>query len=316
MKALLITILAAAIICTSAFAQQELKKNYSGIKKIRMTTAAGSCKISKGGNDVEVTLRHTYDDDDRYEPRIEQEGDRLVITERFNARNVDGSSDWTLRVPDGIYIDFNTGSGNIEATALTLEFDGNTGSGDIYLTSAKGKVDCNTGSGNIELDQFDGDIKGNTGSGSIRVAKSLGDLRLNTGSGNIRVRDANASFSLNTGSGDIDAEGVTIAGASRFNTGSGTSEVSLAAAPKHDLSVNSGSGDAVLNFNGHEIAGEIVMKMDKRNGSISAPFEFDKTEEISGHNDKNITVVKTAQRGTATHRITVGTGSGDATLKK
>lgn len=315
MKSLISTILAVALICGAASAQVKLlNKTYSGIKKIRMTTSAGSCKILKGGKDVEIKMVHTYDDD-RYEPRIEQEGDRLIISERFNARNVQGDSEWTLSVPDGIFIDFNTGSGNIEASSLTIDFEGNTGSGNIYFTSTKGNFDCNTGSGDIELEQFDGEIKGNTGSGNIKVAKSLGELRLNTGSGNIRVREANAALSLNTGSGDIDAEGVTLAGSSNFNTGSGNSEVVLAKSPKYDISVNSGSGNALLDFNGNDIAGEVVMKMDKRNGSISAPFQFDKTEEIN-NGDKNTTVVKTAQRGNGTNRISVGTGSGEATLKK
>lgn len=316
MKTISSLFLCAVLVCTTALAQKAITKTYPGVKKIRMTTKSGSCKITRGGKDVVLSLEHTYDSDE-YEPEIELEGDRLMIGERFNERNTQGTANWTLQVPDGTRIDFNTGSGDISVGDVNIEFDSNTGSGNIFLTGTKGNLDCNTGSGDIELEQFDGEIKGNTGSGSIKVRQSLGDLRLNTGSGNVRVTNSKAAFSLNTGSGNIDAEGVTLTGASRFNTGSGDSEVVLAAAPKHDISVNSGSGDALLDFNGNEIAGQVVMKMDKRNGKITAPFSFDKTEEEdNGNNGRNVMVIKTAQRGTATNRIMVGTGSGEATLQK
>jgi hypothetical protein len=80
--------------------------------------------------------------------------------------------------------------------------------------------------------------------------------------------------------------------------------------------VNTGSGNAELNFNGNEIAGEVVMKANKRSGNIEAPFEFDKTEEIDNGGRDNVTLVKTAQRGKGTNRIMVSTGSGDAVLRK
>ena len=89
----------------------------------------------------------------------------------------------------------------------------------------------------------------------------------------------------------------------------------LAGALKYDIAVGSGSGNAELNFNGNEIAGEIVMMANKTNGRIVAPFDFEKVEESKQWGDQ-VTVKKTVMKGSATQRVTVSTGSGEATLKK
>lgn len=295
--------------------QTTLHKNFSGVKKIRMTTASGSCKIQKSkGSEVEVDLQHTFDQS-RYEPRIEQEGDRLMIKEIFHGNTNNGNSTWTLSIPEGMSVAFTTGSGNLDVSGLTIELDATTGSGDLTFTDLKGDVEGTTGSGDVELINFNGEINANTGSGNMRVEKSTGDISLNCGSGNLKLNDNKAAFAANTGSGNITARNLTLQGSSRFNTGSGDAEVILASSPTFDLSVNSGSGDAELNFNGNEIKGEIVMKASKKHGNIIAPFDFDKTEEIDNYGD-NTTVVKTAVKGNGTNRISVGTGSGSAIIKK
>jgi hypothetical protein len=296
-------------------AQTNVHKNFGGIKKIRMTTSSGSCKIQKAkGTEVEIDLLHTFDQSS-YEPRMEQEGDRLMIKENFRKNNNNGKSNWTLSIPEGLSVTFTTGSGNLEVAGLTIELDATTGSGDLLFTDLKGDVEGTTGSGDVELINFNGEINANTGSGNMRVEKSTGDISLNCGSGNLKLNDNKASFSANTGSGNITARNLTLQGSSRFNTGSGDAEVVLAATPAFDLTVNSGSGDAELNFNGNEIKGEIVMKASKKHGNIVAPFNFDKTEEIDNYGD-NTTVVKTAVKGNGTNRISVGTGSGSAIIKK
>lgn len=297
-----------------ADAQQKVNKTFSGIKRIRMGTASGSCKIQKSSDgSVKVDLQYSFDGG--YEPRIEQEGERLMIKENFSGNHHNGSSTWTLSVPDGTSLNFTTGSGDLEIDGVTLELDATTGSGDMTFQNMKGDITSTTGSGNVELMNFSGEIKLNTGSGDMRVEKSSGDIDLTCGSGDIRLADNNGSFSVNTGSGRITATNITLAGSSRFNTGSGDARLILAATPAYDLSVNSGSGDAELDFHGNEIKGEIVMKASKRHGRIEAPFQFDKTEEINS-DWGDVTVRKSAVKGNAANRITIGTGSGSAILKK
>jgi hypothetical protein len=136
-----------------------------------------------------------------------------------------------------------------------------------------------------------------------------------TGSGNHKLTDSKATFRVTTGSGNITGSNVSVDGSSSFSTGSGNADVALASTPQHDLSIASGSGDAVLNYNGHDIKGEIVMKANKKNGEIYAPFAFDKTEEINAGKD-HTTIQKTVVKGATTPHISISTGSGDATLKK
>lgn len=298
-------------------AQEKISKNFTGIEKITINTASGDCILKKGsGTEVTVELEHDYKEG--YQPVIEKEGNRLVIKEIFDRGSWSGSAKWTLTIPDNMDIRLNTGSGDFEASNLTFELDMNTGSGDIMLRTVKGDLRSNTGSGDMEIVDFDGEIKANTGSGNMRLENALGEVRFNCGSGNIRLKDVNASISANVGSGDIDATGVTLAGSSSFNSGSGTAEVELAASPGFDISVNSGSGDATLDFNGNTIAGLVVMRANKKNGNISAPFSFDKEEEIdkdSGRYGQTI-IKKTAQIGSSDVKIKVGTGSGTAKISK
>lgn len=317
MKKYLSLVAALLFVNIIAFAQQTVKKTFTGVKRINIKTSSGDCELRKAtGSSVEVELTYTYDDED-FTPKFEQTGERLELGERQGHGNRSGSARWKLSIPDGMKVDLSTGSGDLVVNGVDVELDANTGSGDIEFATVKGIVDANTGSGNVDVTAFNGEAKINTGSGDMDIRDIEGELRLNCGSGDINVSRSKAYFDVNTGSGDISADKLTIAGISKFNTGSGRARVTLAATPTADLSVNSGSGNAELNFGGNEIVGEIVMKTSKKWGSISAPFDFDKTEEVSYGNGKdNITIVKTAQRGKATNRITVSTGSGDAVLRK
>jgi hypothetical protein len=315
-KYIVLAAIALIVFAGPAFGQTTVKKSFTGVKRIKLATSSGDCEVRKSsGATVELELTHSYDE--RYfVPRIEQSGERLELGEEFNGRNFNGNVRWKLSIPDGVKVSFSTGSGNLIATGVSIDLNATSGSGDLEFSSVKGEIDANTGSGNVDITNFNGEAKFNTGSGDMSVTDSEGEIDLNCGSGDIKVYQAKGYFAVNTGSGNINADKITISASSKFNTGSGRAKVTLAATPKFDLSVNSGSGDAELNFNGNEIVGEVVMKASKRNGRISAPFEFDKTEEIDQYDKDNITVVKTAQRGKGTNRISVSTGSGDAVLRQ
>ncbi|HZY81746.1 MAG TPA: DUF4097 family beta strand repeat-containing protein [Cyclobacteriaceae bacterium] len=317
MKKIVILAVFALISAGTIYAQTTVNKTFTGVKRIRINTASGDCEIKKGtGSSVEVELKHSYDEGS-YTPRFDQSGDRLTIGETHGYKNHNGGANWKITVPDGIEIDFSTGSGNLAVNGLTINVDARTGSGDIQLAEIKGDIDASTGSGNIEMNEYVGRAKLNTGSGTAEVSEAEGELDLNCGSGNIRLSQCKAYFRVNTGSGSINAEKITLSDIGRFNTGSGRAKVTLAATPKFDIAVNSGSGDAELNFGGNEIVGEIIMKASKNHGRITAPFEFDNTREESyGNGRDNVTIVKTAKKGNGTNRIEVSTGSGDAILRK
>jgi hypothetical protein len=316
-----IILLASAVLFTTlvSIGQNNLDKSFTGVKKIKMSIASGDCKIQKStGAGVSVSLRYTFTNG--YQPIVEQEGDRLILREnwdRNNNRNNNGEATWTLMVPDGMDLSFHAGSSNLDISGLSLDLNAITGSGNLTFTNLKGDIRATTGSGDVELENFDGEISTTTGSGSTRVSQSKGDLTVTCGSGNVKIMDSEATFSATTGSGDVSGRNISIKGSSRFTSGSGNSELVLASTPQFNLSVSSGSGNAKLDFNGNEIKGEIVMKANKKNGSISAPFEFDKTEEIDNGSryDNDITIQKTVVKGNGTQRISVSTGSGDAVIK-
>jgi Putative adhesin len=297
-------------------AQSEKTKSFKGIKSIRMTTSSGDCKIQRSADTgVTVALRTTDDYDKNVEVTMEQEGDQLVIKETYHHRNTHGSANWTLTIPEGLKIKFHTGSGNITITDLKMDLDAVTGSGDLEFSKVSGQIEATTGSGDLTLQDSNGEIEVTIGSGSAVVQNTQGNIKLTCGSGNIRVADSNAAFAMTTGSGDVVSKNITLNGSSSFTSGSGDTNVILAATPKYNISLASGSGNAELDFNGHEIVGEVVMQANKRNGNITAPFDFEKVEEIENGHDQ-ITVKKTAVKGGGSNRVRVSTGSGDAVLKK
>lgn len=302
------------------YAQETIEKSYSGIKSIRLTTSSGNGTIKKSNSDkVNVKLVYTYDDD-VYEPSFEQKGDRLYIDEDFKrSRWTRGYSEWTLEVPDGIFLDFKTGSGNIEVNGVNIEVRSNTGSGNIEIEEVTGDIRANTGSGNITFNEIDGEINANTGSGSIRVYGVKGDTDLNTGSGNIRGKEVEGMLRMNTGSGNVDVVDATLTGSSSFSTGSGTAELVLAGALSHDVKISTGSGNAILDFNGQEIAGEFYMRAGDK-GDIRAPFRFDKEYEddrrSGNRRGRRNGYVKEAKIGNKDIQIEISSGSGRAVVKK
>lgn len=312
---ILILVLILAVSVGLQAQEKTINKSFEGVEEIKINTASGDCRIVKGsGNKVEVTLVHSYDDD-VFEAIFEQDGSTLNIKEKFKSNTSShGSSDWKLTVPENMKVNFNTGSGDLDATKLAIDIKSNTGSGDIHLDNVSGKVKVNTGSGETNVDYFDGELTVNTGSGDVDLDDSKGTFKINVGSGDIDANKLTGEFSINVGSGDIDASDLSLTDASSFNSGSGDARVVLKTELKNDISINSGSGNATLDFNGIGIAGDITMKANKKHGDISAPFEFDSvTEEERG--DQTI-VTKTAKIGSSNVKIKVATGSGRATIEK
>jgi hypothetical protein len=299
-----------------AFAQEKTNsKTFKNIKNIRLSTSSGDITIKKSASgDTKVNVRYTYDNDE-YTVVMEEADGRLTLEEKFERGNHSGNSYWTLEIPDNTTLKLNSGSGDIVISDLTADIRSNTGSGNIELTAVKGELDFNTGSGDAQLEKMDGEMKLNTGSGNISMRDSKGTYDLNAGSGDIRLDKVSGEFQIYTGSGDIKAGSVTITSSSKFNTGSGDATVSLAGDLKSSISLNSGSGNSRLQFNGAPINGTVIMSANERNGEIVAPFKFDKEETIDqGGNQKQIR--KTAKLGNQDITIRIGTGSGTAEISK
>lgn len=294
--------------------EKSIEKSFSGVKSIRLSVASGDVFVEKGSNTVEVKVNHDYDDDE-VEFVFDQSGSRLEMKEDFsNSRRSSGFSKWYLSIPDGLDVQFNSGSGDVKVEDIDIELKVNSGSGDFSGDEVKGEVSVNIGSGDISFVDCVADLTSNSGSGDVQVDRYNGELTANVGSGDVNVGSATGAFSVNAGSGELEIRGIEITDKSSFNAGSGDVEIELSKALDHDISVNSGSGDAVLDFNGNEIAGEITMTVKKNGGDIIAPFDFDTSEEID--EGKNTKIRKTAKIGSKDIEIKISSGSGDAVIKK
>lgn len=311
MKSLKISILAflALVFTTAAYGQERITKTFSGIENVNLSTASGNGTIKRSdNNEVTVTVEYTFDED-IYKPIFEQNGSSLRVEEKFERNRWNrGYARWTLEVPNGIDLNFKTGSGNIEVSGVNINVTAKSGSGNINISDLEGTVSSNTGSGNLEFSNIKGTHNGNTGSGNIRVDRSEGDSDMNTGSGNVRLRDVSGVFKMSSGSGNVIVEGAAIRGASRFSTGSGNVEVELSSALDYDLTLGTGSGNATLDFNGSQIAGEFIMEASSKN-SIQAPFSFDRTSE------KGRRYVKEAKVGNKNILVKISSGSGRAAVR-
>jgi len=314
MKTSIYPIVIFCLLAGSVAAQQKVNKSFDGIENIRISTASGDVHLVKGqSKTVIVDLVHDYNSK-TFTPEIEQEGSRLVVKEVFNTNSSGSNPKWTITIPDDMKVSFVTGSGSLDAANLSLDIKARSGSGDISLTDVKGIVQGTTGSGSVNLENFDGEIEFNTGSGVIEVASSKGEIEVSSGSGDVRINKSTARFVASSGSGSIKCREISLHGESKFSSGSGNADVILATKLSHDIAVSSGSGNALLDFAGNTIAGEVVMKANKKNGEIVAPFEFEKVEEVEKGYDQ-VVVTKTTVKGSSDVKIVVGTGSGEARLK-
>lgn len=324
-----ILIFVAFALFSVAVGAETITRSFDEVESISLNTSSGDGIIRKGnGSQVKVTVEHTYDDE-IFTAVMEQLGGRLKIREEFSRRPSGwGRSVWTLEVPDDIELKFNTGSGDLQIDDLNIEVRSRTGSGnvtinnvkgdiqakggsgDIEISHAAGKLECSVGSGDIEVDHFTGEMRANAGSGKLTISESSGKFRLNVGSDGINLRNVSGSMRVNVGSGDIDARGIQLTGASTFNSGSGDAGVELASALTHDISINSGSGNATLDFDGNDISGAIEMRANRRNGRIKAPFTFD-TEYF-----EQDMMVKEVRLGNSDNQIRISTGSGTAGIRK
>ena len=281
---------------TLAGPKSEESQSFEGIEVIRINTVSGDCVVQKGvGDKVEVEVVWSYSPRDSYEPKMRERSKVLKLSEDMYGSN-SGRSTWTLTVPDGIEIRFNSASGGMEIEGLTGDFSSQTASGDIRADHCKGEFDFNTASGDIELVDCDG------------------DFRANCASGDIEVNQCSGGFEVSTASGSVRAEEVALKDVSAFTTASGRVMVVLAESPEHDLNVSTASGRATLDYGGNEIKGYFEFVCKYRDGRIVSPFDFDDEEQYRRWGDRYVR--KWFTKGTDSPQIFIETASGKAILRE
>ena len=279
----------------SAQDKQEIKKSFDKRSRVKIDLVTSNCKITKStDNKINVKVVFDYDEDD-YEATIEDGGSRIHIEEEFYANNPSGKAEWTIELPDDVELDFESATGDLNMKGIKLELQGNSGTGNMDLENCSGEFDLNSGTGDIAL------------------IGSEGKMKLNSGTGDVILTKCKGSTEANSGTGDVAITNINLFDDSDFNSGTGDVEVSLASSPDCDLTVNSGTGNARLNYNGNEVKGEFELTCKEYDGSIRADVQFDSEKVQRRHGD--FYEVKTFKRGTGMNRIHIGTGTGRAEFK-
>ena len=277
--------------------EEKIEKTFEKKENIRFKLVLGDLELKKSSdNRIHVHLVYSYGSDVTYEPKLEERGNRLYLEEKTRGKNVKGYSKWTVSIPDDIEIDFKSATGDLVVSGLDLEIDGNTGTGDIDISHAKGEYDVNTGTGNVD------------------VYDSEGEFDLNSGTGKVRVENCKGNFDVNSGTGDVEGKGLFIEFEGNFSSGTGDAEVEFPDGGDFELSLSSGTDDAVLNMSGKPIQGYFEFRCHARKGRIISPVNFDIEEEYEA-NDQTY-LKKSFTKGNEAVKIYIKTGTGTARLNK
>lgn len=276
--------------------KQTESRTFEGIELVRINTVSGDCVILKGNSDkVEVEVVWSYRPRDSFEPKFRERGKVLKLSEDMYGSN-SGYSTWTVTVPDGIEVRFNSASGGMDVVGLSGEFSAETASGDIKIENSQGEFDFSSASGDVELFGCEGDFQIGTASGDIEFSQCRGE------------------FEVSTASGTVDADGVTLQDISSFSTASGRVMVTLAETAEHDLHVSTASGRVTLDYGGNPIKGYFEFTARDRKGRIVSPFDFEDEERYRRWGDRYVR--KWFTKDVDSPQIFIETASGKAVLRE
>lgn len=183
--------------------ERNLDLNADGIDTLRIEAGAGSLDVTgvSGADEISVmaTIYMSGRNDDKARKKIEsdlvltldQQGNKAVLKAWFENklfRFGDGSSvELVVRMPDGMNLAVDDGSGSIEISDISGDIDIEDGSGSITMSNVGGEIEIEDGSGSITADVVGGNISIVDGSGGIRVDGVAGSVTIDDGSGSISV---------------------------------------------------------------------------------------------------------------------------------
>ena len=171
-----------------------------------------------------------------------------------------------------------------------------------------------TGTGDLTLEKLKGNLHLSTGTGRVQVLDSEGDFELSSGTGRVTVRGFKGNLEASSGTADVHASEVTLESAGEFSSGTGDAQVVFPSGGDFDLSVSSGTGDAILKMNGQSLRGHFELTCEAKRGRIVCPEKSDKEEAYTDHKTKYL--LKCFTRGEEASKIRVSTGTGEAKLVK
>lgn len=263
MRILITCFLLAFMISSVAMAEEckdiDFTLDTDGIRALELDTGAGYLDITgaSGSGDIEVHARACTDSSRRLEEMdvlYQRRGNTWEVeTEVGNARggfsvfslfdfNSQARIDMDVRVPAGLLLEIDDGSGAINVRDVTGELRIDDGSGGIGISNVTGPVEVDDGSGEIEIHDVNGRVRVNDGSGSVTIARTMA-VTVRDGSGSIAIRDIEGNVHIpDDGSGSIRIERVS-GNVTIDDDGSG--DIRVADVRGDFTARNTGSGDVL-----------------------------------------------------------------------
>ncbi len=293
--------------------QQVQNRLFTPKELIDIQLVSGSCRINAGPADaIHVRVVHRYGPADKFTATLSEEDNLLRLREEFFSL-ARSQTEWTIEAPPQTQFRIHSASGDIILTELTGPIEVESVSGDIKVRGTTGKLALKTAAADIDLANCVGDITAETGSGLIKAQALDGTLHFTTNSGPIKSKDLSGQLSFYSNSGDISAAALHATGPGFFDTTSGDLAIGLAQAPAAEMTLQTMSGDAVLDYGGAPISGNFLFYAQVHRGEIIAPFSFDREEqhELEGHTYQ----LKSFSRTDDLPQILLRTDSGRAELR-
>ena len=292
-------VLIAGIICSGqlfAGGKKEIQKTFESKENVKIKLVLGSCTLKKSNDkNIHVQVVYSYDEND-FEAEFKEKTNTLSIREKLYENSNRGYSKWVIEIPDNREVDFESATGELNISSLTLTIDGSSGTGEIEIVDAKGKFDVSSGTGQIRIENCEGEFDLSSGTGRVIVENVTGTIEASSGTGRVKVQNI-----------ELVEEG-------EFNSGTGDVEVAHVTGEDFDLSLSSGTGDATMILDGLPAEGYFEFSASAHSGDIDVPFEFDKEEEYPDGDSEYIK--KSFTHGDKSRRYFISTGTGTAELKK
>jgi DUF4097 and DUF4098 domain-containing protein YvlB len=311
-------VMVATVLVAAGQAQQQW--DFSDVTKIKFEGISGDVIIEQGEGEIgSVEVDADVNPRRNFRPEVEQDGRMLYIEERWRGHSSRGDVRWTIVVPQTekpLRINMSTASGDCTCRgAINARLRFNTASGDIELTAvslAEGST-FSTASGNIELAEMEisEGTEFSTASGDVILEDlTIGeDCVFSTASGDVTAEECRGEFELSTASGDVRVRDCDLSGWCTFSSASGDVDVSLEALPDRGLKASTASGRVTLDCT--EFGDDFTLVMVKREnrGRISCPFDY--TSEDYYEEWDHLWEEKIVERGSGKPEIilTAATGS-------
>jgi hypothetical protein len=198
---------------------RDLSLDAAGISQLTINAGAGSMDVTgvKGLDKISVKATIVVPDEDEDDAvRVIEKRIRLSLQKNAGDANLDawfesglmsfGSSPYIaleVRVPQGMAVNIDDGSGSIDIVDLAGDLTIDDGSGSIDIKNVA-HVRIDDGSGSIDLVSATGDVSIVDGSGSISVKHVQGSVTIDDGSGSIDVSDIDSDLIIvDDGSGSL-----------------------------------------------------------------------------------------------------------------